>query len=48
MKNHAHVSIISALFIAAVVVITEFFIHYGALALTAKGSDWGPALSFYA
>ena len=48
MDGHFHLSIISGLIIAAWVVLIEFFIHWGALTLTAKGSDWGPALSFYA
>lgn len=48
MENHLHLSIVSALGVAAIVVLTEFFLHWAALYLTAKGSDWGPAFSFYA
>jgi hypothetical protein len=48
MENHLHLSAIDAVKVFALVIIAEFFLHWLALYLTAKGSDWGPAFSFFA
>lgn len=52
MSNHIHLSAISVLTIACVVVLTEFFLHYAALKLGTSANPnvvaWGAAFNVYA